>query len=76
MTPLLEDALMIEISCIGKQQLQKHMALDVAGLGCEDDLVHLMNYVWTNIFETSPHVVNAVMETIEGIPNLLEVPNH
>uniref|UniRef100_A0A7N2MKM0 Phosphatase PP2A regulatory subunit A/Splicing factor 3B subunit 1-like HEAT repeat domain-containing protein n=1 Tax=Quercus lobata TaxID=97700 RepID=A0A7N2MKM0_QUELO len=29
--------------------------------------VHLLNYVWPNIFETSPHVINAVMEAIEGI---------
>ncbi|KAB1212457.1 Splicing factor 3B subunit 1 [Morella rubra] len=45
----------------------KHMALGVAGLGCEDALVHLLNYVWPNIFETSPHVINAVMEAIEGM---------
>ncbi|GFZ09789.1 splicing factor [Actinidia rufa] len=45
----------------------KHMALGIAGLGCEDALVHLLNYVWPNIFETSPHVINAVMEAIEGM---------
>ena len=43
------------------------MALGVAGLGCEDALLHLLNYVWPNIFETSPHVINAVMEAIEGL---------
>ena len=43
------------------------MALGVSGFGCEDALTHLMNYVWPNIFETSPHVVNAVMESIEGM---------
>ncbi|KAI7757713.1 hypothetical protein M8C21_024854 [Ambrosia artemisiifolia] len=43
------------------------MALGVAGLGCEDALIHLLNYVWPNIFETSPHVINAVMEAIEGM---------
>lgn len=42
------------------------MALGVAGLGCEDALTHLLNYVWPNIFETSPHVVNAVMGAIDG----------
>jgi splicing factor 3B subunit 1 len=26
-----------------------------------------LNYVWPNIFETSPHVINAVMEAIEGL---------
>ncbi|KAE8663772.1 hypothetical protein F3Y22_tig00112910pilonHSYRG00077 [Hibiscus syriacus] len=44
-----------------------HMALGVAGLGSEDALVHLLNYVWPNIFETSPHVIDAVMEAIEGM---------
>lgn len=36
-------------------------------MGCEDALIHLLNYVWPNIFETSPHVINAVTEAIEGI---------
>ena len=45
----------------------KHMALGVAGFGCEDALTHLVNYVWPNIFETSPHVINAVLESIEGM---------
>ena len=44
----------------------KHMALGVFGFGCEDALTHLLNYVWPNIFETSPHVINAVMEATEG----------
>nr|GMD46469.1 splicing factor 3B subunit 1 [Ipomoea batatas] len=68
-TPLLEDALM-DRDLVHRQTAAsavKHMALGVAGLGCEDALVHLMNYVWPNIFETSPHVINAVMEAIEGM---------
>ncbi len=28
-------------------------------------MVHLLNFVWPNIFETSPHVINAVFEAIE-----------
>jgi splicing factor 3B subunit 1 len=44
----------------------QHMALGVAGLGCEDALTHLLNYVWPNIFETSPHVVQAVGGAIDG----------
>ena len=39
----------------------------MVGLGCEDALIHLLNYVWPNIFETSPHVINAVIEAIEGL---------
>merc|ERR1712196_6736 len=66
--PLLEDALM-DRDLVHRQTAcaaVKHLTLGVAGLGCEDALQHLMNYVWPNIFETSPHVINAVMEAIEG----------
>jgi splicing factor 3B subunit 1 len=45
----------------------KHVALGVAGLGCEDAIAHLMNFVWPNIFEESPHVINAMFEAIEGM---------
>ncbi len=44
-----------------------HLALGVYGFGCEDSLTHLLNYVWPNIFETSPHVVQAFMHAVEGI---------
>ncbi|KAL9680712.1 hypothetical protein QQ045_012491 [Rhodiola kirilowii] len=68
-TPLLEDALM-DRDLVHRQTAAsavKHMALGIAGLGCEDALVHLLNFVWPNIFETSPHVINAVTEAIEGM---------
>jgi len=26
-----------------------------------------MNFVWPNIFEVSPHVINAVTEAVEGM---------
>lgn len=45
----------------------KHMALGVFGFGCEDALIHLLNYVWPNIFETSPHLVQAFMDAVEGM---------
>jgi len=45
----------------------KHMALGVYGFGCEDALIHLLNHVWPNIFETSPHLVQAFMDSIEGL---------
>jgi len=68
-SPLLEDALtdrdlihrQITVSAI------KHLALGVAGLNCEEALIHLLNFVWPNIFEISPHVINAVIEAIEGM---------
>ena len=67
-TPLLEDALM-DRDLVHRQTAAvtvKHLALGCAGLGCEDALTHLMNYVFPNVFETSPHLINAVMEALEG----------
>lgn len=68
-TPLLEDALM-DRDLVHRQTAMaaiQHMALGVAGFGCEDALTHLLNYVWPNIFETSPHVVQAFMGAVEGL---------
>ena len=44
----------------------QHISLGVAGLGCEDALIHLLNYIWPNIFESSPHVVMGVLGAIDG----------
>ena len=68
-TPLLEDAL-IDRDLVHRQTAStavKHLALGVSYLGCEDALVHLSNYLWPNIFEVSPHVINAVLDGIEGL---------
>merc|ERR1719193_2632255 len=68
-TPLLEDALM-DRDLVHRQTACaaiKHMALGVFGFGCEDALIHLMNFVWPNVFETSPHLVQAFMDAIEGM---------
>jgi splicing factor 3B subunit 1 len=68
-TPLLEDALM-DRDLVHRQTAStvvKHLTLGVFGLGCEDALAHLLNFVWPNIFEQSPHVINAVMEAIEAM---------
>merc|ERR1719428_1984425 len=67
-TPMLEDALM-DRDLVHRQTACaaiKHMSLGCYGLGREDALQHLLNYVWPNIFETSPHVINAVHEALEG----------
>lgn len=69
MTPLLEDAL-IERDAVHRQiacNIVKHIALGVVGFGREDACQHLLNLVWPNIFEQSPHVVNACNEAIEGL---------
>ncbi|VVC87414.1 unnamed protein product [Leptidea sinapis] len=67
--PLLEDALM-DRDLVHRQTACaaiKHMALGVYGFGCEDALIHLLNHVWPNIFETSPHLVQAFMDAVEGM---------
>jgi len=43
------------------------MALGVYGFGCEDTLIRLLNHVWPNIFKTSPRLVQAFMDSIEGL---------
>jgi splicing factor 3B subunit 1 len=68
-TPLLEDALM-DRDAVHRQtacSVVKHMSLGVQGLGSEDALIHLMNFVFPNIFEQSPHVINACVEALEGL---------
>ncbi|KAG7155565.1 Splicing factor 3B subunit 1-like 2 [Homarus americanus] len=68
-TSLLEDALM-DRDLVHRQTACaaiKHMAIGVYGFGCESAMVHLLNYVWPNIFETSPHLVQAFMDSIEGL---------
>ncbi|KAI1749383.1 armadillo-type protein [Xylaria castorea] len=68
-TPLLEDAL-IDRDQVHRQtaaSVVKHIALGVVGLGCEDAMVHLLNVIFPNIFETSPHVIDRIVEAIEAI---------
>jgi len=36
-------------------------------MGCEDCLIHLLNFIWPNIFETSPHVITAVTEAVDAL---------
>lgn len=77
-TPLLEDALM-DRDPVHRQTgcaAVKHLALGVAGQGCEDALLHLLNFVWPNIFEESPHVIQACFDAIQGLmvalgPNII-----
>ncbi|KAK3311135.1 armadillo-type protein [Chaetomium strumarium] len=67
--PLLEDAL-IDRDQVHRQtaaSVVKHIALGVVGLGCEDAMVHLLNLLYPNLFETSPHVIDRIVEAIEAI---------
>jgi splicing factor 3B subunit 1 len=68
-TPLLEDAL-IDRDQVHRQtaaSVVKHVALGIVGLGCEDAMVHLLNLLFPNIFETSPHVIDRIIEAIEAV---------
>lgn len=68
-TPLLEDAL-IDRDQVHRQtaaSVVKHIALGVVGLGCEDAMVHLLNLLYPNLFETSPHVIDRIIEAIEAV---------
>ena len=66
---LLQNAL-TERELVHRQQacgVVKHLAINVAGLNCEDALIHLLNYLWPNIFEDSPHFQMAFLDAIEGL---------
>jgi splicing factor 3B subunit 1 len=66
---LLEDA-MIDRDMVHRQTAAsavKHLALGVAHMGCEDALTHMLNYLFPNVFEISPHVINNVMDGLEGL---------
>mmetsp|Transcript_17562 Transcript_17562/g.17527 ORF Transcript_17562/g.17527 Transcript_17562/m.17527 type:complete len:357 (+) Transcript_17562:2248-3318(+) len=68
-TPLLEDAL-VDRDLVHRQiacAAIKHLAIGVEGLGCEDALTHLLNFIWPNVFENSPHVINAVIDALDGL---------
>ena len=68
-TPLLEDAL-IDRDQVHRQtaaSVVKHVALGVVGLGCEDAMVHLLNLLYPNLFETSPHVIDRIIEAVDAI---------
>ncbi|KAM5534543.1 hypothetical protein V8D89_011747 [Ganoderma adspersum] len=66
---LLEDAL-TERDAVHRQTastIVRRLTVSVAGLGCEDSMQHLMNLVWPNCFETSPHVVREIMAALEAM---------
>ncbi len=68
-TPLLEDAL-VDRDQVHRQtaaSVVKHVALGVVGLGCEDAMLHLLNLLYPNLFETSPHVIDRIIEAIDAI---------
>ncbi|KAK6997399.1 U2 snRNP component prp10 [Favolaschia claudopus] len=66
---LLEDAL-TDRDVVHRQTacvIVKHLALGVGGMGREDAIMHLLNLVWPNCFETAPHVISAVLSALEAM---------
>ncbi|KAK9458879.1 armadillo-type protein [Lipomyces oligophaga] len=74
-SPLLEDALM-DRDQVHRQTaatVVKHLALGCVGLGCEDTMMHMLNLLMPNVFETSPHVIDRIIDAIEAVRNCLGV---
>ncbi|KAI3643531.1 hypothetical protein MP228_013086 [Amoeboaphelidium protococcarum] len=69
-TPLLEDAL-TDRDLVHRQTActaVRHLAINCVGLDREDALMHLLNHVWPNVFDTAAiHMVSACMEAIEAL---------
>jgi splicing factor 3B subunit 1 len=68
-TPLLEDAL-IDRDQVHRQTAAmavKNMALGVVGFGCEEALLHLVNSIIPNVFDANPHLITAVIESMDAV---------
>eukprot|EP00388_Colpodella_angusta_P001049 GDKJ01003517.1.p1 GENE.GDKJ01003517.1~~GDKJ01003517.1.p1 ORF type:complete len:1329 (+),score=351.69 GDKJ01003517.1:60-4046(+) len=66
--PLLEDALM-DRDPIHRQTASwaiKHLAIGVANHGMDDAMIHLLNLVWPNLFETTAHLTPAFFDAFDA----------
>lgn len=67
--PLLEDAL-TDRDHVHRQTaatVVRHLAINCVGLGAEDSMIHFLNLLIPNIYETSPHVIIRILDAIEGV---------
>ena len=67
--PLLTDAL-CDRDVVHRQTAMaacKHLAVYCKGAGLDDCMVHLLNLVWPNVFEESPHVASAFHDAVEAL---------
>ena len=65
---LIEDA-MVDRDVVHRQigcQIIKNLSQNVVGFGKEEQLIHMLNLVWPNLFESS-HVAESVFEAIEAL---------
>lgn len=68
-TPLVLDAL-TDRDLVHRQiasGVVYHMAFGAFGRGLDDAFINFLDLIWPNIFETSPHVINQVMDTIKAL---------
>ncbi|KAK6200184.1 armadillo-type protein [Scheffersomyces amazonensis] len=68
-SPLLEDAL-TDRDLVHRQTAAtviRHIALNCIGLANEEIFIHFLNLVIPNIYETSPHVIIRILESVEAI---------
>ena len=66
---LLEDAI-CEREIVHRQlacNICKHLSLCNFGRPLQEEFIHLMNMIWPNIMETSPHVILNTLETVESL---------
>lgn len=68
-TPLILDAL-TDRDLVHRQiasGVVYHMAFGAIGRGLDDAFINFLDLIWPNIFETSPHVISQVMDTIQAL---------
>lgn len=68
-TPLVLDAL-TDRDLVHRQiasGVVYHMCFGAFGRGLDDAFLNFLDLVWPNIFETSPHVITQIMETIQAL---------
>ncbi|ODV84895.1 hypothetical protein CANARDRAFT_28636 [[Candida] arabinofermentans NRRL YB-2248] len=66
--PLLQDAL-TDRDLVHRQtaaSVVRQLAIGCFGLGYEDAFIHFLNLIIPNVFETSPHVISRILESIES----------
>lgn len=66
---LLEDALM-DRDLVHRQiasSVIKHLSLSIMGFSRKDALLHLLNFVWPDCLETSPHMVMTFFDALDGL---------
>lgn len=69
LVPIIEDAL-TDRDLVHRQTaatIIRHLALHSSGRGFEDAFIHLLNLLIPNIFETSPHVIERILEGLEAL---------